>query len=204
MEIKDQEKQRVLAVMPNFYVSYRPDAVPLTSKQKFELAWRTVIDPFTFGLNAAIAGAEQAQNEFSGYGQGAQGYGKRFGAGYADIVSGIFIGSAILPSILKQDPRYFYKGTGSRRSRLLYAVANSVICKGDNRRWQPNYSNIAGSLATGGISNLYYPKGDRSRVGFVFETTAIGIGETAVLDVFQEFFIRKLTPKSANHNSPKI
>jgi hypothetical protein len=204
MQIKQQEKQRVLAVMPNFYVSYVPDAVPLTSKQKFELAWRMVIDPFTFALNGAIAGAEQAENRFSGYGQGAQGYGKRFGASYGDIVSSTFIGSAILPSILKQDPRYFYKGTGSKRSQLLYAIANSVICKGDNKHWQPNYSNVLGSLAAGGLSNLYYPKNDRNRVGFVFENTAIGIGETAVLDVFQEFFIRKLTPKPANHNPSTI
>lgn len=194
-QIKEQEKQRVLAIMPNFYVSYVPDAVPLSSKQKFKLAFRTVTDPFTFVLNGAFAGAEQAENQFSGFGQGAQGYGKRFGAGYADIVSATFIGSAILPSILKQDPRYFYKGTGSKRSRLLYALANSVICRGDNRHWQPNYSYIGGSLAAGGIANLYYPKADRSRVGFIFETTGIGIGETAVLDVLQEFFIRKLTTK---------
>ena len=203
-QIKEQEKQRVLAIMPNFYVSYVPDAVPLNTKQKFGLAWKVVIDPFTFGLNAAFAGAEQAENQFSGYGQGAQGYGKRFGAGYADIVSATFIGSAILPSILKQDPRYFYKGTGSRRSRLLYALANSVICRGDNRHWQPNYSYIGGSLAAGGIANLYYPKSDRNRAGFIFETTGIGIGETAVLDVLQEFFIRKLTPKQGKQNPSKI
>ena len=203
-QIKEQEKQRVLAIMPNFYVSYVPDAVPLTSKQKFELAWKVVIDPFTFALNGAFAGAEQAENQFSGYGQGAAGYGKRFGAGYADIVTGIFIGSAILPSILKQDPRYFYKGTGSKRSRLLYALANSVICKGDNRHWQPNYSYIGGSLAEGGIANLYYPKADRSRVGFIFEVTGIGIGETAVLNVIQEFFIRKLTLKQGKQNPSKI
>jgi hypothetical protein len=204
MQIKDQEKQRVLAVMPNFYVSYVPDAVPLTSKQKFELASKMVIDPFTFGLTGVVAGAQQAENQFSGYGQGAQGYGKRFGAAYADIVSSTFIGSAILPSILKQDPRYFYKGTGTKRSRLLYALANSVICKGDNREWQANYSNIAGSLIAGGLANLYYPKSDRNRVGFVFENTAIGIGETAVLDVLQEFFIRKLTPKPSNQKPSKI
>lgn len=203
-QIKAQEKQRVLAVMPNFYVSYVPDAVPLSAKQKFELAWRTVIDPFTFTLNGAIAGIEQAENQFGGYGQGAQGYGKRFGASYGDIVSSTFIGSAVLPSLFKQDPRYFYKGTGSKRSRVLYAIANSVICKGDNGHWQANYSNIAGSLAAGGISDFYYPKNDRNRVGFVFENTGIGIGETAVLDVFQEFFIRKLTPKPANQHRSKI
>jgi Carboxypeptidase regulatory-like domain len=204
IQIKEQEKQRVLAVMPNFYVSYVPNAVPLTAKQKFELASKMVIDPFTFALTGVVAGAEQAKNRFSEYGQGAQGYGKRFGAAYAGIVSSTFIGSAILPSILKQDPRYFYKGTGTKRSRLLYALANAVICKGDNRLWQPNYSGIAGSLIAGGLSNLYYPKSDRNRVGLVFENTAIGIGETAVLDVLQEFFIRKLTPKPSNQKPSKI
>ena len=94
---------------------------------------------------------------------------KRYGAGYADIVTGTFIGSAILPSLLKQDPRYFYKGTGSTRSRILYAIANSVICKGDNGRWQANYSSILGSLAAGGISNLYYPAQDRNGAGLTFE-----------------------------------
>jgi hypothetical protein len=112
-QIKVEEKQRVLGVLPNFYVSYIPNAVPLTSKQKFRLAGRTVMDPFTFVFVGGAAGVEQAQNHFRGYGQGAQGYAKRFGAGYADTVAGTFIGSAILPSLLKQDPRYFYKGTGT-------------------------------------------------------------------------------------------
>ena len=122
-EIKAQEKQRVLGVVPNFYVSYSADAVPLSSRQKFELAWKTAVDPVTFAISGGLAGVQQAQNHFREYGQGAQGYGKRFGAAYGDTVIGTFIGSAILPSILKQDPRYFYKGTGSVRSRVLYAIA---------------------------------------------------------------------------------
>ena len=149
-EIKDQEKQRILGFVPNFYVSYVSDAPPLTSKQKFELAWKTTIDPVNFALTGVIAGIEQSQDAFNGYGQGAQGYAKRFGAAYTDGATSTFIGGAILPSLFKQDPRYFYKGTGSRRSRVLYAIANSVICKGDNGRWQPAYSSILGSLASGG------------------------------------------------------
>jgi hypothetical protein len=197
-QIKAEEKQRVLGVLPNFYVSYVSNAAPLTSKQKFKLAWKTVVDPFTFVFVGGAAGVEQAQNHFSGYGQGAQGYGKRFGAGYADTVVGTFIGAAILPSLLKQDPRYFYKGSGSKTSRFLYAIANSVICKGDNGRWQANYSNILGSLAAGGISNTYYPEQDRNGAGLTFENAAIGIGATAVSNLFQEFVIRKLTPKVPN------
>jgi hypothetical protein len=198
-QIKEQEKQRALGFIPNFYVSYIPNAAPLTSKQKFELAGKLIVDPVTFGLTAAIAGLQQADNELGGYGQGAQGYAKRYGAAYADTVTGTLIGSAILPSLLKQDPRYFYKGTGSKRSRLLYAVANSVICKGDNGHWQANYSGIVGSLAAGGISNLYYPTHDRG-AGLTFENTLIGIGTSAAANILQEFVIRKLTPNVPNHD----
>jgi hypothetical protein len=193
-QIKEQEKQRALGVLPNFYVSYIANAAPLTPKQKFELAGKTIVDPVTFGVTAAIAGLQQSDDELGGYGQGAQGYAKRYGAAYADTVTGTLIGSAILPSLLKQDPRYFYKGTGSKRSRVLYALANSVICKGDNAHWQPNYSSILGSLAAGGISNLYYPAHDRG-AGLTFENTLVGIGATAATNVLQEFVIRRLTPK---------
>ncbi len=192
-QIKVQEKQRVLGVVPNFYVSYDHHAVSLTSKQKFELAWKTTVDPVSFGVTGVIAGIQQAQNDFSGYGQGAEGYAKRYGASYADFVAGTYIGGAILPSILKQDPRYFYKGTGSKRSRVLYAIATSVICKGDNGHWQANYSGILGGLAAGGISNLYYPAKNRDGAELTFENALVGIGESAGVNLLQEFVIRKLT-----------
>jgi hypothetical protein len=193
-EIHEQEKQRVFGVVPNFYVSYVPDAVPLTKKQKFELGWKSSVDPISFGMAGVLAGLEQADNAFNGYGQGAQGYFKRFGATYADFTIGTFVGSVILPAILKQDPRYFYKGIGSRKSRLGYALANAVICKGDNGRWQPNYSNMLGGLAAGGISNLYYPAANRNGVGLTFENALVGIGGSAAAAVIQEFFIKKVTP----------
>jgi hypothetical protein len=192
-QIKEQEKQRVLGVVPNFYVSYLPNPVPLNTKQKFEIAWKTTIDPVTFALSGLVAGVEQAQDSFGGYGQGAQGYAKRFGAAYADTTISTFIGSALLPSLFRQDPRYFYKGTGSVRSRFWYALASAVMCKGDNQRWQPNYSAILGGLAGAGISNLYYPPKDRG-AALVFENTAIGTGTTAVANLLQEFVVRKLTP----------
>jgi len=196
-QIKEQEKQRVLGVIPNFYVSYVPDAVPLNTKQKFELAWKTTIDPVSFVLVGAIAGIQQANNSFSGYGQGAQGYGKRYGASFADFTIGTFIGGAVLPSLLKQDPRYFYKGTGTRRSRALYALANAVICKGDNKKWQPNYSSMLGSLAAGGISNLYYPAKDRNGARLTFENALIGIGASAGANLIEEFLVPKFTPKGS-------
>jgi hypothetical protein len=202
IQIKQQEKQRVLGFIPNFYVSYVPDAAPLTPKQKFELAWRSMIDPITFLGVGAIAGMEQAANDFSGYGQGAQGYAKRYGAGYADAFVGTFIGDAILPSLLKQDPRYFYKGTGSIRSRTLYALANAVICKGDNKRWQPNYSGIIGSFAAGGVSYLYYPASDRG-AELLVQNSLISIAEGGIAGVFQEFVVRKLTPHLPSHPRPQ-
>ena len=201
-QVKDEEKQRVFGFIPNFYVTYDPHPLPLTSKQKFELAWRTTVDPVTFAIVGGIAGIQQAENAFSGYGQGAQGYGKRFGSTYANLVAGTFIGSAILPSLLKQDPRYFYKGTGGVQSRSLYAIANAVICKGDNGHWQPNYSNILGSLAAGAISNLYYPAQNRNGAALTFENTAIGIGATAAANLVEEFLMRKLT-SNANRASAK-
>jgi hypothetical protein len=202
VELQAEEKQRVLGIVPNFYVSYVPDAAPLSPKQKFQLAWKTTVDPVTFGVTAAVAGIQQASDQFAAYGQGAQGYGKRYGASYADVVTGTFIGAALLPSLLKQDPRYFYKGTGDTRSRVLYAIANAVICKGDNGRWQANYSGILGSLAAGGISNAYYPSNDRG-AGLTFENTLVGIGASAAANILQEFIIRKLTPNVPNRGPAK-
>ena len=198
-----EEQQRVLGFIPNFYVVYTSNAVPLSSHQKFHLFWRTQIDPLTFVAAAATAGYQQANNDFSGYGQGTQGYFKRFGANYADSFTGNAIGGAILPSILKQDPRYYYLGHGTIRHRALYAMANAVICKGDNGRWQFNYSAIGGSLAAGGISNLYYPASDRNGAGLTFENTGLGIAGGAVGNLFQEFVVRKLTPHLPKYGNQK-
>ncbi len=197
-QLKVQETQRVLGVVPNFYVTYERDALPLSSKQKFELAWKSILDPFTFVATGAIAGVSQATNASRGYGQGAQGYGKRYGASLADFSIGTMVGGAIFPSLMKQDPRYFYKGTGPIASRTFYAIATAVVCKGDNGHWQPDYSGILGSLATGGISNLYYPASDRNGARLTFENTAFGIAGSAASNILQEFLIRKLTPHTHN------
>src|SRR5262249_23004145 len=130
-QVKEQEKQRVLGVIPNYYVTYVADAAPLNTKQKFELAWKSSIDPVTFAMVGVVAGFQQWQNSYSGYGQGAEGYAKRYGASYGNFATSTFLGSAVFPSVFKQDPRYFYKGTGSTRSRIGRALASSVMCKGD-------------------------------------------------------------------------
>jgi hypothetical protein len=194
-EFKDLKQQRVLGIVPNYYVSYIGEAAPLTPKRKFELALRATTDPVTVVAVAGVAGVGQATNRFSGYGQGGQAYAKRFGASYANFASGLWIGGAVLPSILKQDPRYFYKGTGTKRSRFLYAVSRPFICKGDNQRWQPNYSSVFGDLAAGGLSNLYIPERDRHGAALTFENAAIALGTSAVINVLQEFALHRITSK---------
>jgi hypothetical protein len=202
-QVKEEEEQRVLGFIPNFYVSYVPDAPPLTSRQKYHLAWKSSIDPVTILASGFFAGIEQAENSFSGFGQGSQGYAKRFGANYADGFIGTMLGGAVLPSLFKQDPRYFYKGTGTRRSRALYAIANAVICKGDNGHWQLDYSAVAASLASGGISNLYYPAANRNGLSLTFENAGLGFAGAAIGNLFQEFLVRKLTPKIPQYGSAK-
>lgn len=202
-QVKEQEKQRVLGFIPNFYVSYEPNAVPLTPRLKFELAWRSSVDPVTFLGVATLAGIAHGTNDLDGYGQGAQGYAKRFGALYADDFIGTFVGSAMLPSLFKQDPRYFYRGKGSFGSRLGYALANAAICRGDNGRWQPNYSGALGSLAAGGMSYLYYPATDRHGAGLFFTNALIKAGENSVAGVFQEFVIPRFTPHLRRKKQPR-
>lgn len=203
-QMNDEMKQRVLGIIPNFYVTYVPDAAPLSTKQKYSLSLRLNIDPAYFLTAAAVAGVQQARNQYSGYGQGAQGYAKRFGATFADLTIGNILGNAVLPSVFKQDPRYFYKGTGSAKSRALYALANTVICKGDNGHWQANYSGILGTFASAGISNLYYPASDRG-AGLTFQNAGIGFGGTAILNLMKEFMLTKITtnvPQRPNPTTP--
>jgi hypothetical protein len=195
VQIKEEEKQRVFGVIPNYYVSYEPNAARITTKHKFELAWKSASDPVTLVGVGVLAGIDQAGDRWGAYGQGAQGYAKRYGASYANVFASTFIGGAVMPSILKQDPRYFYKGSGSKRSRILYAAAFSVICKGDNGRWQPNYSNVIGSFAGAGLQAAYLPANDRRGSGFIVSSALIRLGETSLAGVLQEFVFSKLTKR---------
>ncbi len=193
-EVHAEEHQRVFGVIPNFYVVYDRNAPPLTTREKYDLAWKSIIDPFDFIGTGAVAGVQQATNTFSGYGQGAVGYADRFGADLGDNVIGTFLGGAVFPSMFHQDPRYLVLGSGTIRHRILYALANAVICRGDNGKWQFNYSGVLGSLAAAGISNFYYPAVNRDGASLTFENFGIGLGASAVTNIFQEFLVRKLTP----------
>lgn len=192
-QIRAQERQRFLFVIPNFFVSYVPDPVPLTAKQKISLAARATLDPYHLIDSGAVAGWEQARNDYPGYGQGSAGYAKRFGAAYGNTISSTFIGEGLVPALLHQDARYFYKGTGSVPSRIGYALLAIIRTKGDNGRWQPNYSGFIGGLAAGAISNSYLPAEDRKPfnnllTGELEHFAAKGIGTLA-----DEFLSRWVT-----------
>jgi hypothetical protein len=194
LDLKAEEKQRIAGFLPNFYVTYDHHAPPLTPGQKFRLSFRSIIDPANFALAGITAGVEQATNGFPGYGQGAQGYGKRYGASIADNTTGDLLGGAVFPILLHQDPRYFYRGTGSFISRALYALSTAVICKGDNGKWQPNYSSVLGDISAGAISNTYYPATDRNGIALTIETGLLNAAEDGIGNLLQEFVFRKITP----------
>jgi hypothetical protein len=192
-QVHIQEQQRVLGFIPNFYTVYDAEnAVPLTAKLKFQLAMRVSFDPVTFAGVGFMAGVKQTAHT-PDYVLGAKGYGQRFGAETAAGFSDILIGGAVLPSLLHQDPRYFYQGTGAARSRLRHALASPFVCKGDNGRWQPNYSSVGGDLASSALLNTYYPQSNRG-AGMFASDFLITTAEREFSAVVQEFVLRKLTP----------
>ncbi len=192
-ELTLEEKQRLLGIFPNFFASYEWRAAPLSSRQKFGLAWKNARDPGNLLLVGVVAGVQQAANSFPGYGQGAKGYGRRYGADLGNLVSGTFLGGAVLPSLFHQDPRYFYKGTGSTPSRVWYATTRAVVTRGDNGRSQPNWSGMLGDMSAGALSNAYYAPEDRQGASLTIENGLLGIAGDAMNGVFQEFFLKKLT-----------
>jgi hypothetical protein len=197
-QVRIEEQQRVLGIIPNFFVVYDRNPAPLSAQLKFRLAARVATDPITYLGTATLAGIYQAA-DYPGYGQGAAGYGKRLGAIYGGGVTDIMFGGAILPSLLHQDPRYYYQGTGTTMSRTRHALASPFICHGDNGTIQPNYSSIGGDLIASAVTNAYYPASDRS-TGRVFQNVGINTAERMVGALVQEFVLRKLTPSAKNRD----
>jgi hypothetical protein len=193
-QVKIEEQQRIFGFIPNFYVSYDQNAAPLTTKLKFELAAKVSFDPVTFFGVGIAAGAEQAGNH-PNYPQGWKGFGERYGAAYTNGFTDIMIGGAILPSLLHQDPRYFYQGTGTNKSRVLHALTTPFVTRGDNGQRQPNYSTIGGDLASAAISNAYYPASNRG-AGLFLGNFLIATGQRAAANLAQEFILRRLTHKA--------
>jgi hypothetical protein len=164
-----------------------PAIEPLTAIGKFHLAFKDTVDPFTFASAGFYAGIAQWQNAYSGYGQGAQGCAKRYGAAYADQAFGNFFTEAIVPTFLHQDPRYFRLGSGTKWARLKYAPTRTLITRSDSGKSQFNSSEFLGNAAAGGISTLYYPASERT-IGEVGEKLGLQvIGDTG-FNVLSEFW----------------
>ena len=182
-----QERQRILGIIPNFGTSLIPDAEMLSPYQKLHLALKSTLDPFQVLASGIDAGLSQHWDDFPGYRQGATGYGKRFTASYVDAFNATVLGGAVFPVLLHQDPRYFRLGSGTFRRRLIYAISMTVKAKGDNKNWQPNYSNLLGNLAAGAISNAYYPSGSRG-LALTFERALSESAQSGMGNVMAEFW----------------
>lgn len=169
---KKEQSQRILGVVPMFGVTSRKNAPPLTPKEKFHLFVKGEIDPFEWFAVGLQAGISQATNEFPQYGQGAAGYGKRYGAALADSVSSGFFSTFFYPTLLKQDPRYFRLGEGTAKRRIAYSLERVLVCRSDRGNRSFNFSNVLGAVTTGGVSNAYYPSNDR---GFGLTMSRAGI-----------------------------
>jgi hypothetical protein len=195
-QLKVEEKQRVLGFIPNFYVSYEKDPAPLTAKMKFHLAMKVSTDPVTAVGILGMAGIRQGANSIN-YGQGWGAYGKRLGATAADGFSDILIGGAVLPSLLHQDPRYFYQGTGTTSSRIRHAMFTPFVARNDNGTSAPNYSTVGGVLASSALANLYFPHSDRG-IGLVFGNFAVGMAERIGASLAQEFIVGRFSRRGGH------
>ena len=184
---KKEQSQRILGVMPRFGVTSRLNAPPLTTGQKFRLFARSSFDPYQYFSAGLQAGISQAQNEFPGYGQGAAGYGKRYGASLADQVSSNFFANFVYPSLLKEDPRYFRLGEGSFRHRMFHSLAEEFVCHTDQGGRSFNWSNVLGAFSSGGLSNAYYPRSDRG-FGLTMSRSAISLLYGSAGGVLDEFW----------------
>ena len=195
-EVRAEEGQRILKSIPNYMVVYDDEPLPLSSGQKFRLSLRTLADPVTIAVSAAIAGGEQRSNGYPGFGTGVSGYMRRFGASVGDNTSGMLLSGAILPSVFHQDPRYFYRGTGSKASRLVYVLKQTVEQKGDNGHWQFGWSNTLGGVGTALISDTYYPRQPGHQWGSdTGQLFGLSMLSTGVSNLMQEFVFGRVTSR---------
>jgi hypothetical protein len=190
---------RILGVIPNNKIvtaTKAPTEEPLTTGGKFTLAFRDTIDPFTFVLAGFYSGIAQWQNDYPSFGQGGSGYGKRFGAAYADQAIGNYFTEAIVPSLMHQDPRYFRKGSGRKWGRMGYALTRTIVTRTDKGKSAFNYSEVGGNAIAAGLSNLYYPASQRT-AGETGEKLIIQVASDSAFNVLLEFWpdMRRLVLK---------
>ena len=202
-QLEQEYRQRVWAVVATFNTTANQKAVPLSAGQKYQLFFKSASDPWPFLLASVLAGVSQAENALPEYGQGVQGYAKRFGASYGDYFIGNLLGNAVLASLLREDPRYYQRGHGSYLRRALWASSGTVWCKRDNGSWGPNYANVVGNLSGAAIANVYYPQANRTvggTIGRGFSVTAQGIIGSEVIEFWPDIVRhhnRKLAEKLA-------
>lgn len=199
---ENQQEDRIFGIVPAYTITDARNAPPLKSSEKFKLFYRTTLDPFPTVAYALQAGISQANDTHNGYGQGAVGYGKRFGAALADGTSARFFSTYAFPSLLHQDPRYFRKGQGGGWSRFGYALSRGFITRADSGATQPNWSNMLGKLAGGALSNAYYPAEDRG-AELTFTRVAVSLGYQTLGNLAIEFWpeIRRKVFRARNGNS---
>jgi hypothetical protein len=163
-QVSGTSKDRLFYTLPNFLTLENASQVPpLTTGEKFKVVARSSFDYVEYPWYGFLAGISQAQNSEPGYGQGAAGYGKRFGAAMADGTIENFMTSAVFPSLLHQDPRFFQSGKGGFWHRTGYAVSRVFVTRSDSGNSQANFSEIVGSAVSAGISTYsYHPQADRN------------------------------------------
>jgi hypothetical protein len=183
-----QKGSRVFGIMPNqLTVEGAQKVTPISAGEKFKLVAQGAFDPYEFFVVGVLAGIGQATNDIPSWGQGAKGYGIRYGADFGDQITGNFMVGAVLPSLFRQDPRYFQLGKGSFWHRFGYALSRVVVTRGDSGKTQFNVSEIAGNGIAGLISNTYHPPSDRS-IEETGQTWATQIGVDAVGFELKEFW----------------
>ena len=197
-QLHQELKQRALGIIPNYYVTYENHPAPLSPKQKLGLGLRTLLDPVTIGVVGVTAGIQQSMNSYHQFGQGAEGFGKRFGADYGTALNHMVITSVLADSALHQDPRYFYSGQGTKARRAWYAIESAFRAKGDNGKWQPPYADLIGTTAAAEISNIYYP-GSRTQYTLLGRSLMFHFAGLVAVNLAEELFLKKET-----RNTPTV
>lgn len=182
-------KDRIFWILPNFLSIENVDNLPrLTPAQKFKAVGRGLIDPFEFVLIGVAAGLNQATNSIPQYGQGAEGYGKRYATAYADNAVENFMANAVLPSLLHQDPRYYELGHGGFLHRTAHAIGRLFVTRTDSGGTQFNYSEVMGAGIAAAISTYsYHPAGNRG-IGTVMSVWGSQMGWDSATYMLKEFW----------------
>jgi hypothetical protein len=182
------KNDRLFYVMANYTTVENHDQfAPLSAKTKFLLSTKTMSDPVTVSFIAMIALIGQARNTDPTYGQGFQGYGKRFGTFFADTGIGTLMTTSVFPTVLRQDPRYFQLGTGTTWHRTMYSVSRIFVTRGDSGKLQFNYSEIVGNAVAAGISSTYHPQ-DQRTLGNTLSIWGTSVMLNTVCNVAKEFW----------------